>query len=73
MLEILETLGGYFGCDGGGRADVFFGRRRKQRCYREDASIEEGGDIYNLCPRVRWELGALSVWKMVCLNVGDND
>jgi hypothetical protein len=49
-------------------------QERRQRCYRKNASGKEGGDIYNLCPRARWEFGTPSVWKIeIYLNVGDHD
>ena len=53
MLEILETLGGYFGCDGGGGADVFLSREGGRECYSRSASERRDADIYNLCPRAK--------------------
>ena len=34
----------------------------------------DDGDIYNLCPRAKWEFDVSSIWEMrIYLNVGDND
>ena len=41
MLEILETLGGYFGCDGGGRADVFLSKRESRDAIGKVPTEEE--------------------------------
>ena len=35
---------------------------------------KEGGDIYNLCPRAKWEFDVSPIWEMrIYLDIGDDD